>query len=421
MNAAWDPYHQWLGIPPAEQPADLYRFLSLKKFEADPRIIQAALDRQIARVRAALTPATSEPARRILEELATAGRYLLDPNSKASYDYVLRAAEPASSFQEEPEPTANPTASSRAPAAPVAQVLNFGPYRPLERITATTMSITYKVAHQESGHHFSLKTLLPAAVKDASLVKRFIREIDIATRLKHPNLIAGVDSGMIQNQPFLVTQYVVGADLAALVKQVGKLPLEHALSYTLQAARGLAHLHEYGVYHRNIKPQSLLVDNQGVLRVANMTIARVESSSPLARDINLTMVGLRMGSPDYLPPEQSLDARVADARADIYSLGCTLYFLLQGQPPFSGKSMMEKVIAHQNLPIPALRGERTDVPDWLELLFQRMLAKRPEERPGTMGEIVATLEQPPSDSWWKRLQGQISRGGNKGAGGGESV
>jgi serine/threonine protein kinase len=365
-----------------------------------------------------MTPATNEPARRILEELAPAGRYLLDPNSKASYDYVLRAAEPASSFIEEPEPTASP-APSPAPAAPVAQVLNFGPYRPLERLAATTMSITYKVVHQESGHHFSLKTLLPAALKDASLVKRFIREIDIATRLKHPNLIAGVDSGMIQNQPFLVTQYVVGADLAALVKQVGKLPLEHVVSYTLQAARGLVHLHEYGVYHRNIKPQSLLVDNQGVLRVANMTIARVESSSPLARDINLTMVGLRMGSPDYLPPEQSLDARVADARADIYSLGCTLYFLLQGQPPYSGKSMMEKVIAHQNSPIPTLRGERTDVPDWLEGLFQRMLAKRPEERPGTMAEIVTTLEQPPSDSWWKRLQGQISRAGNKGSDGSE--
>ena len=418
MNAAWDPYHQWLGIPPAEQPADLYRFLGLVKFEKDPRVIQVALERQMARVRAAATPATSEPARRILEELATAGRYLLHPDSKASYDFVLRAAEPASSIIEESD-TGSPAATPAAPAAPVAQVLQFGPYRPVERLFATTMSVTYKVVHQTNGHHFSLKTLLPAALKDASLVKRFQREIDIATRLSHPNLIAGVDAGQIQNQPFFVTQFVLGTDLGALVKQVGKLPLEHVISYVLQAARGLQHLHQYGVYHRNVKPQSLLVDNQGILRVANMTIARVESSSPLARDINLTMVGLRMGSPDYLPPEQSLDARVADARADIYSLGCTLYYLLQAQPPYTGKSVMEKVIAHQQAPLPSLRGDRTDLPDWLEELFRRMIAKRPEDRPETMAEVVATLEKPPSDSWWKRLQGQMGRGGGKTGGAGE--
>lgn len=142
----------------------------------------------------------------------------------------------------------------------------------------------------------------------AEVAKRFQREIDITTKLDHSNLIIGVDSGDQDGLKYLVTEYVIGTDLATVVKQQGPLPIEQARQYIISAARGLTQLHLHGVYHRNLKPQVLLVDLQGNVKVTNLFLARVQEGSEMASEEELTRMGHTMGTYDYLPPEQAADA-----------------------------------------------------------------------------------------------------------------
>lgn len=430
MLPSFDPYYKWLGIPPSDQPADHYRLLGIVRFESDPQVIDGAADRQIAHVRTYQNSPYAAESQRLLNELAIARRCLLIPKAKAAYDQVLRSAVSADQIGELPapilppanSPSAAPAASKApsatpAPAAAPASAASadpdsiIGPYEVLERSSATSLSVTYKVLHRPSGWYFTLKTLPPAAAKNREVLKRFQREIDIVTKLTHPNLIAGVDSGTSPRAPYLVMPYVVGIDLATLVKQTGPLPLDQALDLLAQACRGLEQLHSQGVYHRNLKPHVLMVDSQGKLRVTNLLLAKIDDDSELADGENLTRMGTAMGSAEYLPPEQAVDAHSADARSDIYALGCAFHYLLTGKPPYAGKSLMEKVIAHQKQPIPSLVAARPDVPAWVDHLFQRMLAKRPTDRPASVSAVLAELERPRLGSWWRRLLAKFGFGG----------
>src|SRR5262245_41537620 len=351
----FDPYEAWLGIPPIEQPADHYRLLGLARFDADATRVTAAAEQRMAHVRSLVLGPRAGASQRILNELATAKTVLLDPTRRAAYDAVLRTAAPPVGQNPAAWPPGNPLAHVVSKAE-LKSGDRVGDYRIIERSSASTLGVTYKVQHAVTRGYFLLKTLPPKAAKKPEVRKRFQREMEILTRLNHPNLIVACDSGEQQGLPYLVLDYVLGADLSRLVREQGPLAIDQAIDYGVQTARGLAELHWHGVFHRNIKPHALLVDVRGNLRITNLLLAKIGEGSLLdGGDEALTAMGESMGSIDYLPPEQATDSSRADERSDIYALGCSLFYLLTGKPPYAMKSDVDKLLAHRQAPIPSLR------------------------------------------------------------------
>ena len=190
-------------------------------------------------------------------------------------------------------------------------------------------------------------------------------------------------------------EYVEGRDLDGVVRQGGPLSVVQAIDYLVQAARGLEAAHAEGIVHRDIKPSNLMLDAQGAVRVLDLGLARlVDASNPFGQAAGgrLTESGMYMGTVDYMAPEQADDSRRADHRADIYGLGCTLHYLLTGREPFIGETVLKRLMAHQERPAPLLRAARPDVPAALEDAFQKMMAKRPADRPPSMTAVITLLE-----------------------------
>ena len=193
-------------------------------------------------------------------------------------------------------------------------------------------------------------------------------------------------------------EYVEGQNLSELVKRDGPLPVEQALAYLTEAARGLAFAHAAGVVHRDVKPANLLVDAGGVVKVLDMGLARLPLYGKDAGNGGLTSSGVVMGTAAFMAPEQAADTHRADERSDVYSLGCCLYFLLTGWPPYEGRTPMEILFAHREQPIPSLRKARPDCPPRVDALFRAMIAKRPEDRPASMTAVHSELESLQSDA-----------------------
>lgn len=276
------------------------------------------------------------------------------------------------------------------------QRLVIGNYVLLERIGRGGMGDVFKAKHQKMERIVALKILSPVAVKSPGAVKRFQREAKAAAKLTHPNIVTAHDFDEDRGMHFLVTEFVEGENLSAVVKQQGMLSLGRAVDYILQTARGLEYAHSNGVIHRDIKPSNLLLDRQGTVKVLDMGIARVNEfvgQIAFGSADELTSSGVIVGTPDYMSPEQGNDLRVADARSDIYSLGCTLYFLLTGQAVFAGETVLQKIMAHREQPPPFLREVRGDVPESLEKVFQKMLAKRPQDRYRSMTDVIAEIQK----------------------------
>jgi len=398
MPERFDPYHQWLGIPPQEQPPDHYRLLAMARFEAGPDVIGHAADQRMAFLRTFQAGPHANDAVRLLNEVARARITLLDPRRKAAYDTMLRSAVPIDAAPAAVAPPPPPVVSPLAPGQ------TFGRFRLAECIRRAGQATIYRAEDIQTGHPYCVKLLNPEAAADPTLCKRFRREIEITTQLHHPHLVAGYEGGQRHGFHYLVTEYVVGTDLRSLVKQHGPLPVEQAIEYIDQAACGLGQLHLLKVYHRNVAPKNLWVDLQGRLKVTNLFLARIENDSPLEANIeDLTRMGDKMGTVEFLAPEQSTDASSVDQRADIYSLGCTLHFLLTGQPVYPARSSMEKLLAHRTRPIPSLVAQRADVPEWLDRAFQRMVAKSPLERFASMAEVSHTISPGAQRSLWSRL------------------
>jgi len=282
--------------------------------------------------------------------------------------------------------------------------LVMGPYRVLERLGEGGMGQVFKARHQRLERVVALKLIRKELLADPEIVARFYREIQIISGLEHPNIIHAYDAGPLGPTHFLAMEYVEGTDLQRLVKQAGPLPPAQACDYVRQAALGLQYAHEKGLVHRDIKPSNLVLlkpsdGAQSTIKILDLGLARLQRSAvnqdPTQDDASHTLTpagGVMLGTPDYAAPEQALDFHKADIRADIYSLGCTLFFLLAGQPPFAGGTVLQKLWQHQQAEPPALDQLRPNVPPKLAALLGRLLAKRPEDRYQTPAEVAAALE-----------------------------
>jgi serine/threonine-protein kinase len=276
--------------------------------------------------------------------------------------------------------------------------LVLGNYALLDKIGAGGMGQVFKAEHRRMHRIVAVKVLPASMMKNSGVVARFEREVTAAAKLSHPNIVAAHDADEANGVHFLVMEFVEGSDLSALVKKQGPLPVDQAVNCIVQAARGLEAAHAEGVVHRDIKPGNLLLDKKGIVKILDMGLARMHGDA--AGQAELTATGAIMGTVDYMAPEQARSTKTADARADIYSLGCSLFYLLTGKATYDGDTLTEKLLAHQSDPIPELRKILPDVPEELEAVFRTMVAKKVDDRYQTVTEVIAALEncgsQPPA-------------------------
>jgi WD40 repeat protein len=299
---------------------------------------------------------------------------------------------------------ATPSLSPAPAPGPVPPALvDHARYRIQELLGVGGMGAVYRAEHQLMERTVALKVINRSLTDNPDTVERFRREVKAAARLTHPNIVTAHDADQAGDTHFLVMEYVEGTNLARLVAERGRLPAAQACDYVRQAALGLQHAFEQGMVHRDIKPQNLMLTPRGQVKILDFGLARfaletapagalltADPATPAAGD-SLTQVGTVVGTPDYIAPEQARDAHTADIRADIYSLGCTLYDLLAGHAPFPEGTAVQKVMAHLEKTPRPLTELRNDVPAKLVCIVERMMAKQPEQRYATPAEVAAAL------------------------------
>ncbi|NQT11613.1 MAG: serine/threonine protein kinase, partial [Planctomycetes bacterium] len=272
--------------------------------------------------------------------------------------------------------------------------LIVGNYVIMDKIGQGGMGRVYKARHRRMDRIVALKFLPFKARESPDAVRRFDREIRAAARLFHPNVVTAHDADESEGRYFLAMEFIDGKDLLQLVNEQGPLPVPTAVGYILQAAEALHYAHSQKIIHLDIKPANLLLDGSGTIKVLDMGLARIDDvlgDTETAPPEALIQDGKVMGTVDYIPPERSTHPEAVDHRADIYSLGCTLYHLLTGRPPYGGNTILKRIEAHRLKPIPSLHKKCDNVPEALEAVFQRMVAKDPNDRYPSMADVIDHL------------------------------
>jgi len=335
-----------------------------------------AVERHVADCHACCTVLTELPEETLLERLKDASTAGLPPNRPAT---------------------------SPRPGAVPAEFADHPRYRLVRVLGAGGMGTVYLAEHRLMGRPVAIKVIHPDLLRHPVAVKRFQVEVQAAARLDHPNIVRAHDAEEAGGVHFLVMEYVEGASLSRIVRDRGPLKPHQACRCIRQVARGLQHACDRGMVHRDIKPQNLMLTSQGAVKILDFGLARfartVVAEEPLpsgtatGTGTTVTAAGTVFGTPDYIAPEQAQDSRDVDIRADIYSLGCTLYFLLTGSPPFPDKPSTEKLAAHVSMPLPPLVIGGHPAPPMLAGLVARMTAKKPADRFAMPAEVITAIDE----------------------------
>ncbi len=308
-----------------------------------------------------------------------------------------------------PSPDAASAADSgRASFSSLAAGALLGGYRILKELGRGAMGAVYLARQLSLDRQVALKVIQAQWADQPTFVARFMREAYAAAQLTHHNVVQIYDLASSGPTNFFSMEFVEGRSLAEVVAQRGRLPAEEAIGYVIQAARGLEFAHRHGMIHRDVKPANLLLNEQGIVKVADLGLVKTpqllesETEQPPAQNQagvsladargEVTMANVAMGTPAYMSPEQADNAAGVDHRADIYSLGCTLYALLTGQPPFQGTTLLEIITKHKTEPVVRPDALVKDLPPGLSEIVLKMVAKQPGERYQTLGEVIGDLE-----------------------------
>jgi eukaryotic-like serine/threonine-protein kinase len=362
--------------------------------EAKPRVAQTAADTvapRSASVGATMAPPSSG-------ERPSAGRHSTRIAPERHPDDVAATLPPETAARQQIGITAPPSdlpteaAPPRddQPRLPAETTGTLGGYQLLRKLGEGGMGAVYLAKQLSLNRNVALKVLLEQLAADAQFVARFIREAYAAAQLTHHNVVQIHDIGAQKRTHFFSMEFVEGQNLSSLIREQGRLDPEVAVGYVLQAARGLKFAHDHNMIHRDIKPENLLLNRHGIVKVADLGLVKTSDGEHLTMaaaakqaaaqdrwydDDNTTQLNVSMGTPAYMPPEQARDAAHVDARADIYALGCTLYALVVGRPPFTGNTAVEVITKHLKEPVRPPDQLVEHVPAYLSQIILRMMAK----------------------------------------------
>lgn len=266
----------------------------------------------------------------------------------------------------------------------------LGKYKLLKHLGSGGMSNVFLGEHLLMRRMAALKVLPKSRVDDRSYLDRFLLEARAVAALDHPNIVKAYNVSNEGSTYYIVMEYVEGRDLEKIVQTEGVLPYEAVAEYIRQAADGLDHAHGRGLIHRDIKPSNLLLDREGVIKILDMGLAKITSNT---RSLTIEHNEKVLGTADYLAPEQALDSSKVDFKADLYSLGCTMYFVLTGAPPFPSGSITQRLMKHQVEQPPAITDRRPDCPPELAAICEKLMAKAPADRYSSAGELSAVLAE----------------------------
>jgi len=277
----------------------------------------------------------------------------------------------------------------------------LGNYRLVAQIGSGSMGVVFLAEHQRIERRVAIKLLGPELVSDQRALQRFFNEARATSRIRHPGIVEVFDCDVdATGRAYIVLEHLEGETLADRVRRAGKLHWSAAGLIARRVADALGAAHEKGIVHRDLKPENIFLVGNGrdptaAVKVLDFGVAKLLASEAVAR---LTMRGTMVGTPEYMSPEQCAGAEV-DHRADIYALGCILFEMLTGQPPFVTSTVRELVLAHRFRPAPPAAASCADLPAWLADLLARMLAKEPDRRPASMHEVHKSLCQYKAQRW----------------------
>jgi eukaryotic-like serine/threonine-protein kinase len=266
----------------------------------------------------------------------------------------------------------------------------LGKYKLLRQIGSGGMSTVYLAEHKLMHRQRAVKVLPKSRINDSSYLARFHLEAQATAQLDHRNIVRCYDVDNDEDTHYIVMEYIEGKDLNTVVKQEGPLPLELCCNYIAQAAEGLHHAHQNGLIHRDVKPANLLIDQKGIVKLLDLGLAlfsdNERASLTVAHNENV------LGTADYLAPEQAVNSHKVDHKVDIYGLGCSLYYMLTGHPPFPEGTLAQRIAKHQSQMPDDIRKDRPDCPRDLADICVKMMQKRPEKRFSSMREVADALE-----------------------------